>query len=499
MSLSKMKDLLVAIVFLISLQSNAQIPDSLGVDLPWDVVRFSSCEDTMGEGPRSDVDIVFIQLESDDVEEDDSGNCLIRTRKWNILNWEDGELYKYTQQGLINFPEPLLCNEDIYIPYDQLPYILNKDNVLLSEDENHEYSFDYNDIDDTEIEIALGSTTNYELFMYDHTANRVCKTNVYITNCEDDIVINVPEAAEIEFNGEPYIELTLEMLGVEIEYPCHDYTTRIRIGNQSNGILSSQNVGKIVQVSVEMNVDNGFKYKNYIDVSATGFKPDPISMYIEDKSFIAGELIALEVWAEGIPGLVAWQLQLDFQDAEVLALETSEIFSNIPENIFDEGKSVRGLWFPLDGLPFDAESDVTWFTLIIKPEIDGSTFDIFKPEQASWNQIVIEDENYVHQIDAEFVFNIVPRDLLDVGDDVQDLIIKTFPNPSSNKVSISGLPNLELPVNISVYDLEGRLILTETSARNTIVTIDISDLPPGLYVLKSQNGKFQTSQKISKF
>lgn len=495
----KMKYTFAILALFLSLQIHAQIPDSLGVELPFDVIRFSSCDDTMGEGPKSDVSQVFIQLKSDVITEDALGDCLVRTKTWDIFDWAGDESYTYSQSGLINFPEPLMCEENVYLSYTQLPFTLNKDNLLLNEDENHQYSFSYSDINDVERIIELGGESNLELYMYDHTAKRVCKSNVYITECEDDIVINVPETAAIVFDGEPYIELTPEMLGAEIEYPCETYTTKIRVGNQSNGVLSAQNVGKIVTVKLEIKIDNGVKYTNYIDVSVSGIKPDPLPMYIEDKSFVAGELIALEIWSEGITGLAAWQLQLEFQDAEVLALEDSELFDDIPENIFNDGTTVRGLWFTQSGFPIDVETDATWFTLIIKPEIDGSTLDLFKTQLDPWSLIALEDENYIHAIDAEFIFNVAPRDLLGIDDNINYTDIKVFPNPSSNKVSISGLPNADLPTKINVYDMEGKLMLTESVLNNKIeTTIDISDLPSGLFILKAQNGNVFATQKISK-
>jgi len=494
-----MKNFFVFLILLFSLQIHAQIPDSLGVELPWDVIRFSSCDDTMGEGPKSDVSGVWIALKSDISEKDASGNCLVRTKTWDIFDWKGSKQYAFSQQGIINFPEPLMCEENIFLSYDQLPYTLNKDNLLLNEDVGHEYSFSHNNIADDERIIKQFSPLSQVFYMYDHTASRVCKVNVYKTTCEDDIIFSVPETVEIEFDGEPYIELTLDMLGAEVDYPCDPFTTKIRVGNQPNGVLYSQSVGRIVTVKVELEINTGVKYETYVEVNVTGIKPDPIDMFIEDKTFVAGETIEIEVWAEDIFGLNAWQHQLEFKNAKILDLLASESFAELPINIFNDGNALKVLWFTSNGLPIDIESDMTWFTLVIEPEIDGSTIDIFTTQQDPWSSIFVQDDDYEYEVDAEFIFNIAPRVISDVDQEITYSDIKVFPNPSLNMISVSGLPNSNSPVKFDIYSLEGKLMLSNTTSNNkSESTIDISDLPTGLYVLQAKSGNTLATHKISK-
>ena len=448
----------------------------------------------MGEGPKTDNDDLAIQLHSDIKEIDGSGVCLNRKRTWNIIDWSNAEIYSFTQLGLINFPEPLMCQEDLYLTYDQLPYVLNKDNVLINEDENHEYSFSYNDIDDIERVLDNSFIKNYELFMYDHTANRVCKLDVYLTNCEDDIVINIPETVEIVFNKEPFIEINPELLGIDVTYPCGEYEV-----SMDREIVFSGMIDQILPIDVKIDFDDGTRYTKKIQVVVSGIGPDPKKMYMEEKSFEAGETFELEVWSEGIAGLIAWQLQLEFNNAEVLSIQPSELFDDIPSNIIDDGKVLRALWIPADGLSVDADSEATWFTLEIRSDINGSTSDIFSYEPEDWSQLAIENESLGFEYNADFVFDVIPRDVLDVEENVEFTKIELYPNPASNDLNFHRLTNSIQSSDIEIFGMNGKLVFQERINNSSeYTTIDISQIPIGVYVLKVINGNSVSTMKFSK-
>jgi len=501
MNLSKMKNTLIALLFLISFNLIAQIPDSLKIDLPWSVIELPICDATMGEGPKAKKGGVLIFLESDVIHSDELDECQFRTKKWQIFDWLGGIAYSYTQVGSLSTLVNTNCENEIYLRADDFPLILTPTDLLLDLDPAHDYSFNFSDPDD---EIRMSNffpeiKSSFELFVYDFTDNSVCRCNVFITDCEEDISITFPETAEVEFNGEPYIELTLEMLGVFIEYPCDSYTTKIKISNQASGILLSSHVGTSVTVTVEVILNDGTKYINEIYLNVTGIKPDPIKMFIEEKSFSAGETISLEVWSEDIPGLVTWGLQMEFIDAEILEIQTSQIFEDIPHNIYNSGLAAKALWVPADGLPIDLESDLTWFTLVVKSNIDGNTLDIFETDLDPWSEIVMEDDDFIFDFPAEFTFVTAPRNVLGIDDEVNFPNIEVFPNPSSHNISITGLPNPDSSSKIEVFNLEGRLLLQkEFTISSSTFTLDISELPTGMFILKAQNGKKLSAHKIYK-
>lgn len=68
------------------------------------------------------------------------------------------------------------------------------------------------------------------------------------------------------------------------------------------------------------------------------------------------------------------------------------------------------------------------------------------------------------------------------------------PNPSTGRVSVSLNDNHE-PITITVYDLNGRNVLQE-STRETIVDLDLTFLNKGLYIIEIKNERQVNSKKL---
>jgi hypothetical protein len=494
-----MKYILIAFVILFSFQIDAQIPETLDIVLPWQVVNLATCDATMGEGPKSGTVDLYVYLESDNIVRDENEDCILRMKNWAIIDWLSGEVYNYPQIGEIEDFANTHCETDLFIDYLDFPVSLHPDNLLLDLDPSHEYAFSYSDETYNHIIIDAGSDDNLEVFVYDLTDNTVCKTNIYVSNCEEDISLFFPELVEVEFNQEPYFDITLDLLGVDIDYPCGTYTTKIYVGGTGNSLLFSQNVGKIVPVKITLDFSDDVKYVKFININVTGIKIPPVSMFIEELEFSAGETIELDIWSEDIPGLVAWQLQLQFENVEILGVETSEMFNEIPFNIFD-ANTLRALWFPSNGLASDAESNATWYTLLLKPEIDGNTFDIFTTGQDTWSKIAVEDENYTFEFEVDFIFNVAPRNILGIDEPETYSNIEVFPNPVSDILNIKGMTEKEIFTQIEILDLSGKVMLNKISMNSgQDIMVDVSNLPAGLFILKASNGEFIYTQKITKF
>lgn len=497
MNLPKMKNTYLFLAILFTLNLNAQIPDTLDVDLPWEIINIPECGATMGGGPYTTNDAVAISLQSDEYSTTGSGDCQVRTREWAIVDWHSAIVYYYTQVGIVKEEAATTCENEIYLHYDDFPTDLTPEDLLLDLNPSHSYSFSYDSPNANGFTITEDSEKSFVLYVYDHTDNTVCRTNVFLTQCEEEIELIFPETAEIEFNAEPYIELTLDMLGVSITYPCQTFSTKIRVKNQNNSLLKSFDIGKVVPVSIEVKFSDGSKYTKIVNVSVVGTKPDPKVMYIEEKTFSAGEEVDLEVWSEGVPGLVAWQLQIAFKDAEVKSIQTSETFENIPSNILEEGEVVRALWTPVNGLAINAESNATWFTITVVPTIDGGTFDIFNTDLDPWSLLAVEDDDYVHEYEAEFIFNIAPRDILNDAEDLISDELRMYPNPTTGILNMAGMSNTSLEIHASIFDVNGKLLL-QKKIENNNPTLDISGLPSGILVMKLFDGTNTTTRKISK-
>ncbi len=70
--------------------------------------------------------------------------------------------------------------------------------------------------------------------------------------------------------------------------------------------------------------------------------------------------------------------------------------------------------------------------------------------------------------------------------------IKVFPNPAQNELSVSGI---EEPSTISVHDINGKLFF-QRNVNSEITTIDVSNIPVGLYFLEIDN---KLQKQIVKF
>ncbi len=79
------------------------------------------------------------------------------------------------------------------------------------------------------------------------------------------------------------------------------------------------------------------------------------------------------------------------------------------------------------------------------------------------------------------------------------LEVNTFPNPTKDKVNISIIGDVTKGRNISIYDINGKLIYKQ-QVNATITTLDIHKLVKGMYVISVTNdeGKVEHSEKLIK-
>jgi predicted aconitase with swiveling domain len=81
--------------------------------------------------------------------------------------------------------------------------------------------------------------------------------------------------------------------------------------------------------------------------------------------------------------------------------------------------------------------------------------------------------------------------------DILKQSIEIYPNPTSGELTISGV-NLLNNANVSLYDLNGRIIKQQTIISDNVTTIDLSNIQPGMYIITIVNDNFTYSEKILK-
>ncbi len=69
---------------------------------------------------------------------------------------------------------------------------------------------------------------------------------------------------------------------------------------------------------------------------------------------------------------------------------------------------------------------------------------------------------------------------------VKDLV-KVYPNPASDFLTIKGKKEFRKPLRVQFYSIAGAMLKEEVSFRNEF-TVNIADLPPGVYTVKLFNG-----------
>ena len=79
------------------------------------------------------------------------------------------------------------------------------------------------------------------------------------------------------------------------------------------------------------------------------------------------------------------------------------------------------------------------------------------------------------------------------------LIKQVYPQPCRNNVTIEFMDKDNKPINLSLYDLRGRLVYSEKklSKQNGIAKIQNLDYPSGIYFLKVKDGNRSQVKKIT--
>ncbi len=78
--------------------------------------------------------------------------------------------------------------------------------------------------------------------------------------------------------------------------------------------------------------------------------------------------------------------------------------------------------------------------------------------------------------------------------DVSEL--KIFPNPAVNKITIKGV---EVNSEVSISTIEGKLLLSPKTNNKSVITIDISELKMGIYIITINSNNKSISKKITKY
>jgi len=74
--------------------------------------------------------------------------------------------------------------------------------------------------------------------------------------------------------------------------------------------------------------------------------------------------------------------------------------------------------------------------------------------------------------------------------------LKVFPNPLTNSKSMNLMFNKNVSAQINIYDLTGKLVISDEIANESVKQINISSLYSGIYMLQVVADNTSTSRKI---
>jgi hypothetical protein len=83
------------------------------------------------------------------------------------------------------------------------------------------------------------------------------------------------------------------------------------------------------------------------------------------------------------------------------------------------------------------------------------------------------------------------------SEDFSSTAFSLYPNPTTDVLNISNNNNLDIK-NISVTDINGRIVKTSNSNEIASAKIDLSDLTAGIYIMKIETDKGISTEKIIK-
>jgi hypothetical protein len=84
--------------------------------------------------------------------------------------------------------------------------------------------------------------------------------------------------------------------------------------------------------------------------------------------------------------------------------------------------------------------------------------------------------------------------LTGISQAAMDAAITLFPNPAAGRVTLTGLPKTE--ATVSLYDISGRLVKVEMTHRQTTLSVDLTGLDRGSYLVEISSSGLKARRKL---
>ena len=78
----------------------------------------------------------------------------------------------------------------------------------------------------------------------------------------------------------------------------------------------------------------------------------------------------------------------------------------------------------------------------------------------------------------------------------QEENINVYPNPANNKITITNNKEIREEAIISIYQINGQLIMLDKFQNQKLIELDVSNLSNGIYLLKIQTKEGMEVKKL---
>jgi hypothetical protein len=115
-----------------------------------------------------------------------------------------------------------------------------------------------------------------------------------------------------------------------------------------------------------------------------------------------------------------------------------------------------------------------------------------------WTGDVSGDHSRIIMNATIWLTNTAPR----FGNEISETYVNIFPNPFTNELNIGFVNQQSEVININVFDLSGRLMLSQNEFASegiNQISINSNDLASGTYLVKLTNSFGTTTKKVMKF
>lgn len=97
---------------------------------------------------------------------------------------------------------------------------------------------------------------------------------------------------------------------------------------------------------------------------------------------------------------------------------------------------------------------------------------------------------------AQFIVNTIKNSTTGETPLAEDISIKVYPNPASSEITVDVTGYEEIVHYAGLYDMQGRLLEHRKLSGEHLITIDASDLAPGIYLLIADTSRGPVQHKV---